>query len=94
MKNTVISLALIFTSIMSYSQIGFGVGYESSGDNELNSAIKVNIESLSINNINYNGFILGLDFGINFINNDKKLMSVIFPPLIPLESILIFLIIL
>ena len=71
MKNTVISLALIFTSFMSYSQIGFGVGYESSGDNELNSAIKVNIESLSINNINYNGFILGLDFGINFINNDK-----------------------
>ncbi len=71
MKNTVISLALIFISFMSYSQIGFGVGYESSGDNELNSAIKVNIESLSINNINYNGFILGLDFGINFINNDK-----------------------
>ena len=71
MKNIVLSFVLIFTSIMSYSQIGFGVGYESSGDNELNTAIKLNIESLSINNINYNGFIFGLDFGINFIENDK-----------------------
>ena len=71
MKNILTSLALIFTSIISYSQIGVGIGYESSGNDELNSAIKLNIESLSINNISYNGFIIGLDFGINFINNDK-----------------------
>ena len=70
MKNIIISVALIFTSIISYSQIGVGIGYESSGNDELNSAIKLNVESLSINNISYNGFIIGLDFGLNFINND------------------------
>ena len=54
MKNILTSLALIFTSSISYSQIGVGIGYESSGNDELNSAIKLNIESLSINNISYN----------------------------------------
>ncbi|MDA9107184.1 hypothetical protein N9J98_03175 [Flavobacteriaceae bacterium] len=71
MKNLQISLIFILTYFISYSQIGFGLGYESSSNNELNTAIKFNVESLSYNKITYKGFIIGLDFGINFIENDK-----------------------
>ena len=71
MKNHIICLSFILAAFISYSQIGFGVGYESSGKSEYNTAIKFNIESLKINNITYNGFIIGLDFGINFLENDR-----------------------
>jgi hypothetical protein len=72
MKKIITLLILISISFISYSQIGIGLGYEHSSNIEYNSAVKINIESLTFNNKkNYKGFIFGLDLGINFINNDK-----------------------
>ena len=71
MKKSIIKLSFILISFFSYSQIGFGVGYESSGNVEYNSAIKINIESLSITNKKYLGTIIGFELGINFLEDDQ-----------------------
>jgi len=72
MKKSIIKLSFILISFFSYSQIGFGVGYESSGNVEYNSAIKINIESLSISNKEYTGTIIGFELGINFLRMIKQ----------------------
>lgn len=70
MNIKIIYLLLFCSYLTSYSQIGFGIGYESSGNVEYNSAIKINLESLSLSKTNYTGTIIGFGLGINFLEND------------------------
>ena len=51
MKKYIISIFLCLYFTISYSQFGVGIGYEVSGNSDYNSALKVNLENLSFNNI-------------------------------------------